>query len=105
MKNQSTYIIDLNGFMASVAALQAVQKFREMKMGECLEMVNCNHETMRMIFRFFPRSAYQLRDEEKMSVQSCLYRIMMRENGVSPDNILLPFLRNFPIETNPLFLS
>jgi len=79
MKNQSNYILDLNGFMAPVAALQAVQKFREMKTGECLEMVNCNHETMRMILRFFPKSAYQLLDEEKMPQQSFLYRVMMRK--------------------------
>ena len=79
MKNQSNYILDLNGFMAPVAALQAVQKFREMKTGKCLEMVNCNHETMRMILRFFPKSAYQLLDEEKMPQQSFLYRVMMRK--------------------------
>ena len=79
MKNQSNYKLDLNGFMAPVAALQAVQKFREMKTGECLEMVNCNHETMRMILRFFPKSAYQLLDEEKMPQQSFLYRVMMRK--------------------------
>ncbi|MBC2717597.1 MAG: hypothetical protein HF978_20025 [Desulfobacteraceae bacterium] len=79
MKNQSNHIIDLSGFMAPVAALQAVRKFREMKTGECLEMVNCNHETMRMILRFFPKSAYQLLDEEKMPVQFFLYRVMMRK--------------------------
>jgi len=79
MRNQLNHIIDLSGFMAPVAALQAVQKFREMNTGECLEMVNCNHETMRMILRFFPKSSYQLLDEKKMTVQSFLYRVMMRK--------------------------
>lgn len=79
MKNQSNHIIDLSGFMAPVAALQAVQKFREMKAGECLEMINCTQETMRMILRFFPKSAYQLLGEEKMPVQSFLYRVTMRK--------------------------
>ncbi len=81
MKNQSNYIIDLSGLMAPVGALQAVQKFREMKTGECLEMVNCNHETMRMILRFFPKPSYQLLQKQKMSEQSFLYRIVIQKIG------------------------
>jgi len=82
MKNQPNHITNLSGFMAPVAALQAVRQFREMKMGECFEMVNCNHETMRMILRFFPKSSYQLLEEEKMTEQSYLYRIKIRKTGL-----------------------
>ncbi len=73
--------IDLSGFMVPVAVLQADQKFREMKIGEVLEMLNCNHETVRIFLRLFPKTAYELLSDEKMLGSSSLYRILLRKTG------------------------
>jgi len=81
LKNQSKHSVDLVGLIAPVAALQAVQQFREMKTGECLEMKNCNHETMKMILRFFPKAAYQLLHKERMHRKSSLYQVKIRKTG------------------------
>jgi len=81
MRNQSNHIIDFVGLIAPVAALQAVEKFREMRIGECLEIKNCNHETKKIILRFFPKSSYQLLHKEKMPEQSFLYRIVIQKTG------------------------
>jgi len=81
MKNQPNHIIDLVGLIAPVAALQAVEKFREMKTGECLEMINCNHETKKMILQFFPKSSYQLLHEKKMHPNSFSYQIAIQKTG------------------------
>jgi len=81
MKDQLNYTIDLGGLIAPVAALQAVEKFREMKIGECLEIINCNHETMKMILRVFPKAAYQLLHKERMYRKSSLYQVKIRKTG------------------------
>lgn len=81
LKNQLNHIIDLGGLIAPVATLQAVQKFREMEIGEGLEMKNCNHETKTMVLRFFPKSSYQLLHEKKMRGKSFLSRVMIRKTG------------------------
>ena len=71
--------IDLIGFMAPVAVLHADQEFRRMKAGEVLELLNCNHETMRMFLRLFPKSSYELLSDEKMHRSSSLYRILLKK--------------------------
>lgn len=71
--------IDLSGLMVPVSVLQANQKFREIKTGETLEMLNCNHETLKMFLQVIPETAYELLSDRKMRETSSLYRIRLKK--------------------------
>ena len=81
MKDHSNHIINLNGLLAPVAVLQIVRMFREIKIDERIEMVNCNHEIGKMVLRVLPKPAYHLLDKENMYEKSDLYRVLIQKTG------------------------
>jgi TusA-related sulfurtransferase len=81
MQEQPYHTINLLGLIAPVAVLEVDHKFRKMRIGETMEMLNCNHETMTMVIRFLPKASFQLLHTKRMRRKLFLYRVMVRKIG------------------------
>lgn len=83
MRHKSNHILDFRGIVSSFSLLKICQFFKEMAVGEILEIRGCDADTRADLFKILPPVSYRLAREDA-DPDSCI-RIVKTESDPSPN--------------------
>ena len=79
MEKKANYTLDLRGTIPPITLLKISQVFREMKVGEVLEILCRDLETRRDVFKVLPPFSYDLIMMETKKDESDYIRVQMQK--------------------------
>ena len=85
MKRKADYTLDFRGTISTIALLKVTQVFNDMKPMETIEILGCDEDTRRDLFRVLPEASYDLIYNAEVIAQPCYHCVCLRKrsSGVS----------------------
>ena len=85
MKKTANHTLDFRGTISTISLLKVTQVFNEMKPMETMEILGCDEDTRRDLFKVLPESSYELIYNDDVDTQPRYHRVHLRKriSGVS----------------------
>ena len=85
MKTKADHTLDFRGTISTISLLKVTQVFNEMKPMETMEILGCDEDTRRDLFRVLPEASYELIFNDDVNTQPRYHRVHLRKrtSGVS----------------------
>jgi hypothetical protein len=79
------HTLDFRGTISTISMLKVTQVFNDMKPMETLEILGCDEDTLRDLFRVLPVASYDLMFNDEVPTQPRYRRVHLRKrvSGVS----------------------
>jgi TusA-related sulfurtransferase len=78
LKPKADHFLDLRGAISPISLLKVTQAFREMKPNEILEILVCDPDTRKDLFKILPDLSYELIIFEEMEREHSV-RVQMKK--------------------------
>ena len=85
MKRKADYTLDFRGTISTISLLKVTQVFNDMKPMETIEILGCDEDTRRDLFRVLPEASYDLICNDEVITNSRYHRVRLRKriSGIS----------------------
>jgi len=79
VKRKADHTLDFRGTISTISLLKVTQVFDEMKPMEILEILGCDADTRRDLFKVLPEESYDLITNDEVNAKTRYHRVRLRK--------------------------
>jgi TusA-related sulfurtransferase len=85
VEKKADHTLDFRGTISTISLLKVTQVFNEMKPMETIEILGCDEDTRKDLFRVLPEASYDLIYNDEVTTQTRYHRVHLRKRttGIS----------------------